>query len=70
MRRERPRERFADASTAAVTEPVRSLNENQEASNDLWEEAIEATLTFAEEARFADAHNQGKHGLLHRRVGD
>jgi hypothetical protein len=50
MRGERSGDKLADASTAAVTELVRSLRENHAASNDLWEEAIEATLSFANEA--------------------
>jgi hypothetical protein len=50
MRGERSGDKLANASTAAVTELVRSLKENHAASNDLWEEAIEATLSFANEA--------------------
>jgi len=41
--------KLADASTNAVTELARSLRENHAASNDLWEEAIEATLSFVNE---------------------
>jgi hypothetical protein len=50
MRGEPSKSKLADASTAAVTELVRSLKENHAASNDLWEEAIEATLSFVNEA--------------------
>jgi hypothetical protein len=49
MGRETSKSKLADASTAAVTELVRSLKENHAASNDLWEEAIEATLSFVNE---------------------
>ena len=41
---------LARASIAAVTELARSLKENHAASNDLWQEAIEATLSYANEA--------------------
>ena len=37
---------LGDASIAAVTELVRSLKENHAASDDLWQDAIEATLSF------------------------
>ncbi|KJC60965.1 hypothetical protein UP10_08545 [Bradyrhizobium sp. LTSPM299] len=43
-------DKLADASTAAVTELVRSLKENHEASDDLWGQAIDATLSFVNEA--------------------
>jgi hypothetical protein len=46
MGRETSKSKLADASTAAVTELVRSLKENHAASNDLWEDAIETTLSF------------------------
>jgi hypothetical protein len=42
--------KLADASTAAVRELARSLKENHAASDDLWQEAIEATISFANEA--------------------
>jgi hypothetical protein len=42
-------DKLADASTAAVTELVRSLEENHAASDDLWQEAIEATLSYVTE---------------------
>jgi hypothetical protein len=32
-----------------LTELARSLKENHAASNDLWQEAIEATLSYANE---------------------
>lgn len=41
--------KLADASSVRVLELVRSLRENHAASNDLWEEAIEATLSFVNE---------------------
>jgi len=41
---------LAHASIAAVTELARSLKENHAASDDLWQDAIEATLSFANEA--------------------
>jgi hypothetical protein len=40
---------LARASIAAVTELARSLKENHAASDDLWQDAIEATLSFANE---------------------
>jgi hypothetical protein len=40
----------ARASIAAVAELARSLKENHAASDDLWQEAIEATLSYANEA--------------------
>lgn len=49
MDRETSKSKLADASTAAVTELVRSLKENHAASNDLWEDAIESTLSFVNE---------------------
>jgi hypothetical protein len=51
-------DKLADASTAAVTELVRSLKENHAASNDLWEDAIEATLSFANETGYHPRCNQ------------
>jgi hypothetical protein len=50
MRGKSSGDKLADASTAAVTELARSLRENHAASDDLWQEAIEATLSFANEA--------------------
>jgi hypothetical protein len=41
---------LARASIAAVTELARSLKENHAASDDLWQEAIDATLSYANEA--------------------
>jgi hypothetical protein len=41
---------LARASIAAVMELARSLKENHAASDDLWQEAIEATLSYANEA--------------------
>jgi DNA-binding SARP family transcriptional activator len=49
MHKEHAQSKLAEASTDAVTELVRSLSENHAASNDLWEEAIEATLSFVNE---------------------
>jgi hypothetical protein len=42
-------DKFAHASTAAVTKLVRSLRAHHAASDDLWQEAIEATLSYANE---------------------
>jgi hypothetical protein len=41
--------RLADASVAAVSALVRGLEAKGEASDDLWEEAIESSLSFANE---------------------
>jgi hypothetical protein len=49
MHKEHSTSKLAEASTGAVTELARSLRENHAASNDLWEEAIEATLSFLNE---------------------
>jgi hypothetical protein len=51
MHKEHSTSKLAEASTDAVTELVRSLREHHAASNDLWEEAIEATLSFENEQR-------------------
>jgi hypothetical protein len=40
-------DKLGDASIASVTELARSLKENHAASDDLWQDAIEATLSFA-----------------------
>jgi hypothetical protein len=50
MRKSGSDDALARASIAAVTELVRSLKENHAASDDLWQEAIEATLSYANEA--------------------
>jgi hypothetical protein len=50
MRKSGSGDALARASIAAVTELARSLNENHAASDDLWQEAIEATLSYANEA--------------------
>ena len=50
MRKSDSGDALARASIAAVTELARSLKENHAASDDLWQEAIEATLSFANEA--------------------
>lgn len=42
--------KLADASTDAVMALSRSLKENQAASDDQWQEAIEATLSYANQA--------------------
>jgi hypothetical protein len=49
MRKSGSEDALARASIAAVSELARSLKENHAASNDLWQEAIEATLSFANE---------------------
>jgi two-component sensor histidine kinase len=43
-------DRFADASAAAVSALVQRLEAKGGASDDLWEEAIESSLSFANEA--------------------
>ena len=43
-------DKLAAASAAAVTELVRSLKEKHAASDDLWQQAIETTLSLANEA--------------------
>jgi two-component sensor histidine kinase len=43
-------DRFADASAAAVSALVQRLEAKGVASDDLWEEAIESSLSFANEA--------------------
>jgi hypothetical protein len=51
MRKETSKgDRLADASSAAVNELVRSLEANRAATDDLWQDAIDATLSFADEA--------------------
>jgi uncharacterized protein (DUF2252 family) len=42
-------DKLADGSIAAVTKLARSLKENHVASDDLWQEAIEATLSYVNE---------------------
>ena len=49
MRKSGSEDALARASIAAVTELARSLKENHAASHDLWLEAIEATLSYANE---------------------
>jgi hypothetical protein len=51
MRTKGSGDRLADASLAAVTELTRSLKENHAATDDLWQNAIEATLSFANETQ-------------------
>jgi hypothetical protein len=51
MASQRPGDKLADASIVAVAALARSLRENHAASNDLWQDAIEATLSFVNEAR-------------------
>jgi hypothetical protein len=43
-------DKVAAASAAAVMELVRSLKENHAASDDLWQQAIETTVSLANEA--------------------
>jgi hypothetical protein len=50
MRKSGSGDAFARASIAAVAELARSLKENHAASDDLWQEAIEATLSYANKA--------------------
>ena len=42
-------DRIADAVSAAVSELVRSLEANHGATDDLWQDAINATLSYANE---------------------
>jgi hypothetical protein len=49
MRKSGSDDALARASIAAVTELAGSLKENHAASDDLWQEATEATLSFANE---------------------
>ena len=46
MRKHGSTDKLGSASLAAVTKLSRSLKENHAASDDLWQEAIEATLSF------------------------
>jgi len=50
MRKSASGDALARASIAAVTELARSLKENHAATDDLWQEAIDATLSYANEA--------------------
>jgi hypothetical protein len=50
MRKSGSGDALSRASTAAITELVRSLKDNHAASNDLWQDAIEATVSYANEA--------------------
>jgi hypothetical protein len=49
MHKQGSTDKLASASVAAVTELSRSLKENHAASDDLWQEAIEATLSLVNE---------------------
>jgi hypothetical protein len=49
MREQDSTDKLGSASLAAVTKLSRSLTENHAASDDLWQEAIEATLSFVNE---------------------
>ena len=49
MRKQGSTDKLGSASLAAVTKLLRSLQENHAASDDLWQEAIEATLSFVNE---------------------
>jgi hypothetical protein len=42
-------DKLADASAAAVAALALTLKENHSASDDLWQKAIDATLSFANE---------------------
>ena len=50
MRKSASGDALARASIAAVTELARSLKENYAATDDLWQEAIDATLSYANDA--------------------
>lgn len=47
LRKSPPCDELAHASADAVQALVQSLQENQAASDDLWQEAIEASTSFA-----------------------
>jgi hypothetical protein len=49
MRRQGSTDTLASASVASVTKLSRSLKDNHAASDDFWQEAIEATLSFVNE---------------------
>jgi ABC-type branched-subunit amino acid transport system substrate-binding protein len=49
MRKKGAGDKLADASADAVMALAQSLKENHAASDDLWQEAIEATLSYANE---------------------
>jgi hypothetical protein len=49
MRRQGSTDTLASASVAAVTKLSQSLKDNHTASDDLWQEAIDATLSFVNE---------------------
>jgi len=51
MPKEYSGDKLADASAAAVKGLAHSLKLNRAASDDLWQEAIEATLSYANEAQ-------------------
>ncbi|WP_146688052.1 hypothetical protein [Bradyrhizobium canariense] len=51
-RRASENDRLADASAAAVGALVQRLEDKGVATDDLWEEAIEASLSFANEASY------------------
>jgi hypothetical protein len=64
MRRRTSGNKLADASIAAVNELVRSLKENHAASDDLWQEAIETTLSVANEADQVASPEQHETSLI------
>ncbi len=51
-------DKLADASSAAVDQLVQSLQANQVATDDLWQDAIEAALSFANEAGYLPVERQ------------
>jgi hypothetical protein len=51
-------DKLADASSAAVNQLVQSLEVNHLATDDLWQDAIEATLSFANEAGYLPVKRQ------------
>ena len=50
MRKSDSGDALARTSIASVAELARSLKENHAASDELWQEAIEATLSYANKA--------------------
>ncbi len=70
MREEASRgHKLADASSAAVNQLVQSLEANHVATDDLWQVAIEATLSFANEAGYLPAERKSAAGYAARPAG-
>jgi hypothetical protein len=50
-------DRFADVSVAAISALLRRLETKGVATDDLWEEAIESSTSFANEANYRTSLN-------------